>query len=274
MNDLELKDLKRTDMKKEPIIKKKDLKYVEYLNRENNFSHRPHNEDMAQYEYLKAGNPKALDEIRKMFNPDIQGHLSENPIRNIKYLFVASTTLACRSAISGGMPSEDAYNASDLYIQKMDLLSSIDEVKALAYDMFSFYTEYMANLDKQNVISKNISVVLEYIRYHLHEKIQVEKLAEIANLNPNYLSVLFKKEIGVTISQYISNLRVDTAANMLKYSDYSYGEISAILAFSSQSHFISVFSKRTGMTPKEYRMYHYDTTSIEKNSSPMAPTWR
>lgn len=245
-------------MKKESYVNHKKLKYIEYLNLENRFSHHTHHEDMAQYEYLREGNPKALEEIKKMFDPDAQGHLSDHPLRNIKYLFVASTTLACRSAIIGGMPQEEAYNASDLYIQKMDLLESEDEVKSLAYDMFSFYTDYMANLDRNKVISKNIATVLEYIRYHLNEKIRLRDLAETVSLNPNYLSMLFKKEVGETISSYIMNQRIAAAQNMLKYSDYSYSEISAILAFSSQSHFISVFSRETGMTPKEYRMFHLE----------------
>lgn len=243
-------------MKKEPYVNRKKLKYIEYLNLENQFSHHTHHEDMAQYEYLKEGNPKALEEIKKMFNPDVQGHLSDHPLRNIKYLFVASTTLACRSAIIGGMPQEEAYNASDLYIQKMDLLESEDDVKDLVYDMFSFYTNYMANLDRNKVISKKIAEVVEYIRYHLNEKIRLKDLADKVNLNPNYLSVLFKKEMGMTVSEYIMEQRITAAQNMLKYSDFSYSEISAILAFASQSHFISVFSKKTGMTPKEFRMFH------------------
>lgn len=241
-------------MKKESYVNRKKLKYIEYLNLENQFSHHTHHEDMAQYEYLKEGNPKALEEIKKMFDPNVQGHLSDNPLRNVKYLFVASTTLACRSAISGGMPQEEAYNASDLYIQKMDLLESAEEVKDLVYDMFSFYTDYMANLDRNKVISKNIAAVVEYIRYHLHEKIRLKELAEIVNLNPSYLSVLFKKEMGETVSGYIMSQRIAAAQNMLKYSDYAYSEISAILAFASQSHFISAFSRKTGMTPKEFRM--------------------
>lgn len=240
-------------MQEKSYVNRKKLKYLEYLNLENGFSHHTHREDMAQYEYLKEGNPKALEEIKKMFDPDVQGHLSDDPLRNLKYLFVASTTLACRSAIIGGMPQEEAYNASDLYIQRMDVLQSEDEVKNLAYDMFSFYTDYMANLDRSKVISKNVATTVDYIRYHLNEKIRLKDLAEKVNLNPNYLSELFKKEMGETVSGYIMNQRIAVARNMLKYSDYSYNEISAILAFASQSHFISVFSRKMGMTPREFR---------------------
>ncbi len=236
------------------MVTRKDLKYLSYLNRENHFSHYSHTEDMAQFEYLKRGDPRAIDEIHKMFKASAQGTLSKDPVRNIKYLFVCSATLACRSAISGGMPPEDAYNASDLYIQRMDRLSTIEEVTLLVYDMFAFYTNYMAELDQHTVISKPITDCIEYIRYHLHEKIHLQDLADLTQLNASYLSVLFKKETGQTVSDYIMDQRIETAANMLRHSKFSYAEISSILAFSSQSHFISAFSKRMHMTPKEYRM--------------------
>lgn len=77
------------------------------------------------------GDPKAVEEARRMFSSNLTGHVSNEPIRNYKYLFVASATLASRSAISGGMDTERAYNISDLYIQRMDDLKTVEEVKAL-----------------------------------------------------------------------------------------------------------------------------------------------
>ena len=61
----------------------------------------------------------------------------------------------------------------------------------------------------------------------------------------------------MAFSDYVLARRIETAQNMILYSDYSSTEISEILAFSSQSYFIRCFRKRTGMTPKEYRQKHY-----------------
>ena len=97
---------------------------------------------------------------------------------------------------------------------------------------------------------------MEYIDLHLHMPIRLAELAEHVKLNPSYLSVLFKKETGVPVSEYILNRRIDTAKNMLLYSEYSASQISEILTFSSQSHFIRVFKKKEGMTPREYQVLH------------------
>lgn len=151
------------------------------------------------------------------------------------------------------MDAERAYNISNLYVLKMDLLQTVDEVKALHADMLAFYTKEMAKLDKQAVYSKSITQCIDYIYNHLHEPIHMKNLAIQVKLNESYLSTLSKKETGKTVSEYIFSKRMEAAENMLKFSDYSYAEISTILAFSSQSHFIRVFKKQTGYTPKEYR---------------------
>lgn len=240
-------------MEKARHVSGKELHYLEYLNRENAFRHHSYDEDMLQYEYLKMGDPKALREAKRMFVAAEQGHLSDDPLRNIKYLFVAATTLATRSAIAGGMQHEPAYNASDLYIQKMDLCHSVEQVVELELDMFAFFTNYMANLDKEAVYSKPIVQCIDYIYYHLNEPIHMDDLAAHVGRNASYLSTLFKRETGYTVSGYILERRIEAARNMLLYSEYSYAEISASLAFSSQSYFTQVFKKSTGYSPRKYR---------------------
>jgi len=94
---------------------------------------------------------------------------------------------------------------------------------------------------------------------NLHTKISLEKLAEITALSPAYLSKLFHKEVGMTVSAYITKKRIEAAENMLKFSEYSCLEISDYLCFSSESHFIQVFRKHTGYTPKSFRERFFRT---------------
>ena len=241
-------------------VSEKQLRYLEFIQRETSDRHHTHMEDMYQYDLLRMGDPRAVEEARKMFSSSLTGHVSDDPVRNYKYLFVASATLASRSAISGGMDTERAYNISDLYIQRMDILKTVEEVKAMHADMIAFYTKEMAALDKAEVYSKPVTLCIDYIYHHLHESIRIRDLAMQTGLNESYLSTLFKKETGNSISAYILSKRMDAAGNMLKFSDYTYAEISSILAFSSQSHFSRVFKQQTGYTPKQYRDAYFKIT--------------
>lgn len=235
----------------------RQVAYMAYINREKSFRHHYYDEEMKQYEMMKAGDPGAAQESRRMMTSGLNGHLSDDPVRNVKYLFVANITIATRFAIEGGLDSETAYNISDLYINKMDLCHTVEEVLDIHYEMFTYFSKQMANLQKKSVFSKPVIQCMEYIDLNLHTSIKASELAQYVNLNQSYLSTLFKKETDLSISDYILKRRIDTAKNMLRYSEYSAAEISEILAFSSQSHFIRCFKKLTGMTPNEYRKLHY-----------------
>lgn len=118
------------NMAEKPVDEKK-LRYMEFINRETGWHHHTHAEDTWQFELLKAGDMRAVEEGILRFNSANTGHLSDDPVRNRKYLFVTSVTQACRAAINGGMDSERAYNISDLYIQKMDILETEEEIRKL-----------------------------------------------------------------------------------------------------------------------------------------------
>lgn len=234
-------------------IDEKQLRYMEFVHQEAAVPRQSMAEEMHHISMMTEGNPEVVQEMSQVFASERAGHLSDDPLRNCKYLFVAATTVCCRTAAAAGMDEHRAFDVSDLYIQKMDTLKTEEEVRALHVDMLSFYTEEIAALDKKNVYSRPIIECLDYIYNHLHEVIRLGELAELVGLNKSYLSTLFKQEMGKSITEYILSKRMEAACSMLKFSDYSFAEIGAILTFSSQSHFSRVFKEQTGQTPREYR---------------------
>lgn len=237
----------------EKTVNEQKLRYQEFINRETGKRHHTDSEDMYQYSLLKAGDPRAVEESKRIWQTDLPGHVSDDPLRNYKYLFVASATLASRTAIAGGMEAERAYNISDLFILRMDMLKTVEDVLALHTEMIAFYTNEMAALDKKKVFSRPVTQCLDYIFEHLHEPVRVPVLAALTGLNGNYLSSLFKKEVGRGIAEYRMEKRLEAARNMLRFTDESYSAIAALLGFSSQSHFIRAFKQHTGCTPKAFR---------------------
>lgn len=231
----------------------KQLAYMAFLNSENNFSHPSYDKEMALYERIKSGDTQWVKtHIAKLTSPTL-GHLSDDRLRNVKYLFVAATTLSTRFALEGGLDSETAYNASDFYIQSMDTCTTIDEVETLHMEMMLYFAEHVDRRNRGKIYSKPILQCLDYIHGHLNQPLSLSALADQVRLYPTYLSELFKKETGSSISSYIRKKRIEAAENMLLYSDYSFTQISAYLAFSSQSYFIRIFKEETGYTPKAFR---------------------
>ncbi len=234
-------------------VDEKKLRYMEYIRRETGERHHTNAEDMRQYEMLRSGDPGAVEEAVRIFASDLPGHVSNDPVRNCKYLFVASATMACRAAMAAGVEPERAYDSSDLFIRQMDRLDTVEAVCQLRREMFAFYLKEVQAVPRRTPYSRPVAGCVDYIYEHLHQRIGVPDLAERVGLSESYLSTLFKKETGRSISDYVMDRRVEAACNMLKFSDYSCADIGAILAFSSQSHFIRAFKARTGLTPRAYR---------------------
>ena len=230
------------------------LRYLEFMHREMAIRHQNYDDEMYRYHMLKAGDLQAVEDALRSPARGTMGTLSSDPVRNAIYLFVAAVTIACRFAILGGLEEERSYNISDLYIQRADAARTVEEISALHDEMMLFYTREVAAAKKKHIYSKPVLEAINHIYYHLYEKQTVEEIAEAVGLSANYLSAQFKKELGQSVADYVMSQRIEAARNMLRYSSLAYDEIASTLAFSSQSHFIQVFKKEVGCTPREYRI--------------------
>ena len=112
-------------------IDSNEIKSLLFENAERGYIHPTHQEDMLRYHYLKQGDMRAAEEAYRTLDDNMQGKLSPDPIRNMKYLFVVSTALASRFVVEAGVPLETAYAISDLYIQRADTLESAKEIRSL-----------------------------------------------------------------------------------------------------------------------------------------------
>ena len=235
--------------------RKKKISYREFLHKEYEILHAPYQPEMDFYEAIKHGHIKKVKELcnDSFIDKEGLGTLSRNQLQNMKYHFTISTAVIARECIAGGLSLPESYSMSDYYIQRADTASTLLEISDLHDEMCLAYAKRMHDFNKQSIASKAINKCIDYIYEHLHTRITVEILSEKCGLSTAYLSRLFKKETGYTISSYILSKKLETAKSMLAYSDYSIAEISAALAFPSQSYFSNAFKKEYGLTPLKYR---------------------
>ena len=162
-----------------------------------------------------------------------------------------------RYCIDGGLEAEQAYRLSDFYILKMDSCNTIRQVVDLHHEMAKDFTGKMVLFKKSSILSKPVMQCVNYIYSHIKERITISTLADYTGLSENYLSRIFKQNLGVSISDYIREKKIEKATHLLRYSDKSLIDIANYLSFSSQSHFIKTFENFMGITPKKYRDKYY-----------------
>ena len=161
-------------------------------------------------------------------NPEGMGVLSTDALRNIRYHYVVTVALITRFCVHEGLEQEKAYNLSDFYILEMDKCKTIEQISKLHDVMCLDFCKHMHEIKNGQVLSKQVVLCLDYIYSHTHYRITIREVAEYLRLSESYLSRLFKKEMGISFSQYILNLKIDKAKNLLRFSEYSIGEITII----------------------------------------------
>lgn len=228
----------------------------QYQEKEGVGLHNPYEQEQREQEAIRHGDIAALNRsISETYEGQI-GRLAKDPLRHHKNVAIGNITLASRTAVEAGVSVEKSFTMADNFIQQIEEIDNVVEVEAFKREAQRLYASAVAEEQKSETGGyKNplIGEVKDYIFRHFHDTIQITDIAKHLNVNPDYLSHLFKKQENITIKRYILKEKIRRSRNLLQYSDYSIQEISFYLGFSSQSHFCKVFQEMTGETPGRYR---------------------
>ncbi|SFJ79409.1 two-component system, response regulator YesN [Paenibacillus sp. UNC496MF] len=110
--------------------------------------------------------------------------------------------------------------------------------------------------ERQNQQHNLVRRVADFIEERLQENWTVKQLAEAFSLNASYLSVLFKREMGKTISEFVQETRIQRARELLKDPGIKVYEVADRVGIQTSAYFTYLFKKLVGCTPQEYRDYH------------------
>ena len=125
------------------------------------------------------------------------------------------------------------------------------ESRGIVFQLLSrFFKQGQSKIEMED---NRIAKTVLYIRKHLNEAIELEKLAEISCLSKDHFIRLFKKELGTTPLQYINQKKIEKAQLLLISEELAVKEIAFQLAFEDYSYFNRLLKKITGVTPQEYR---------------------
>lgn len=96
----------------------------------------------------------------------------------------------------------------------------------------------------------------EYMRNHFSEELNIEKVAKYLSIDRRYLYKLFKKYSGISPKQYLNNIKISRATELLSNSELSITEIAEMVGYKDSLQFSTFFKKQTGLSPKKYRDSH------------------
>ena len=118
------------------------------------------------------------------------------------------------------------------------------------------YREKLGRSSKRDAKTEEadtIQMVKQYIQEHLSEDISRNDIAKAVFLHPDYISSIFHKETGSTLTDYIMTERIECAKERLRCTRESISEVALNSGFSNTSYFSKIFKRAEGITPKQYR---------------------
>lgn len=233
------------------------LDELDYFN-EHNIRRSNYEDELHFMKTIENGDiDKLLNHYKEdsFINRDV-GVLAINSLKQLEYIASTVITLATRAAISGGLDVMTAYNLSDYLFRRLESSRTEEEISELITQTNIEFTRKVAENKNKKSNNYYVEECKNYITRHKNKKITINDICENIGLSKTHLSKLFLQEEGVTIHQYIIEMRLDMGANLLKFSNESITTIAEYLCFNSQSHFGKVFKDKFGITPQKYRNEH------------------
>lgn len=113
-----------------------------------------------------------------------------------------------------------------------------------------------ADAENSDKVSLMMSKVKDYLQHSYMYDLSLDSVSEILNVSASYFSVLFKRSFGVGFLDYLTDLRIQAAKELLADPLRSTAEVASLVGYESASYFTRAFKKKTGRTPTEYRHQH------------------
>lgn len=177
----------------------------------------------------------------------------DDPLRNLKNYSIIMNTLLRKAAENGGVHPIHINEMSTGFAIKIENLSSVGEVQKLMAEMFRSYCLLVRKHSTKN-FSAIVQKTILLIDADLSANLSLSTLAEAQNISAGYLSSLFKKETGKTVTAYINDRRMKLAAHLLSTTRLQIQTVALHCGILDVQYFSKTFKKYTGKTPKEYRM--------------------
>lgn len=201
---------------------------------------------------ITDGDLESIDQIRQQLDlTDVRQRFSNSLLDHKNNLLVFNTI--CRKAAQyGGVHPIYLDTQSNKFMKRIDSAMHLKELNTIYRDIPYKYCLLVRGYSLKDY-SATISKIIMYIDFNLTENLALQDIAEHFSLNKNYLSTLFKKEVGISLTTYVNQKRVRNALYLLNTSSLPIQDIAAASGVYDLNYFSRIFRQQIGMSPSRYR---------------------
>lgn len=199
---------------------------------------------------------KGLERIDRIFN---EVEKNENIERaSLLEIYNVISGVVIQASFRNGLDISQWAGEDERTLYNFEAISKLSELKSWCVSIICKLMECIKNKEK-----KQYNHIVERAKKMIEESytqdISVAEIASYLYLHPNYLTRMFKRETGMTLMDYISYRRIESAKKLLGQPGFKVYEVAERIGYESIAHFNRIFKRETGMSPKEYqRLVHKD----------------
>lgn len=219
-----------------------------YISKETHKSGFINNEVLSHFFMTLEKDDEALSIVtfHELFPDQIKESYTQKVVRDDIYHWVSSIStymkergIMLRSALGEESP--------------FDQINKLGTYPAIKEWCLRLHTVVLSMLsDQRSMIRHEIVKAMEYTKSHYMTAIRVKEVADIVHLSENYFSNVFTKETGKTFGQYLQEIRIEKAKELLQDSTLTWIEVGERIGFENPKYFTKVFKKSIGVTPRQY----------------------
>lgn len=188
--------------------------------------------------------------IKNIYFNNVKGIKQYEHLKYINTQLMGMMIDYCRKK---NISSEKVFGIDGLPIEKLDELETIQEMYSWFYGILDNLINCVKEKCPAPVYSKHVRYAMKYIDENYSSRLGLSQISEELGVNKAYLCRIFKQETGENITNYLNNLRIEKAKELMLSSNYRIYEISEKVGFANIQHFNNSFKKYTGQNPLKYK---------------------
>lgn len=200
-------------------------------------------------QYVAQGN---LEKAANLINIPYNIKKYPDTLNTKKDFLIVENTLFRRAIQKSGVHPTYIDRLSTSYMKKIDKLTTIEKANIMKYEMLVAYCN-LVKKDSTVNYSPIIKEAIHFINLNLNKNLTLKAISTNIAVSSQYLSTLFKQEVGQSLTEFIAKNRMEQAIYFLKESTLSISEIATQVGYSDLNYFSKVFKKHYGVTPSSYR---------------------
>ncbi|MCP1103660.1 AraC-like DNA-binding protein [Aequitasia blattaphilus] len=214
-------------------------------------------DEYALFELMRSGAVEDMKTKADTLWPVCPSVIEGNHKKSEEYMAVVCIAVSTRTAIEAGATTEESFQLSDVCLKRIAECHTVDEIMAERSQALVAFTKLVRDCKDRRQTNIYVEDAKKYIAANIFAKVSLTDVADNLGINPTYLSRLFSDSTGITFVEYIRQEKIETAKELLRYSDKTIAEISEYLKFNSQSYFGKVFKEQEKVSPKVFRHLHH-----------------